>query len=268
MVTRAMAIVMACSILTIGCGVDTAADGADEVDEIIANLREAGFPKNDIMVFEGKVYVGRDTVVSLQASRELLQTGDVTEEQYRTFNLVSGPNPSIICVNGAAFAGDLSIGLNLALGNYNSLFVAGLTRLRFARVAGGPVLGCTFFINGVIVPGLVGGSAGFPAFGVPFGTINIGSGLLPLGVDVIEHVITHELGHTIGLRHSDWFNRSISCGGAPVNEEVPPTGLGAVWIPGTPPGAVFNGSLMNSCFNAGSTGEFTGGDVTALNFLY
>jgi hypothetical protein len=268
MVTRAMAIVVACSILTIGCGVDTAADGADEVDEIIANLREAGFPENDIMVFEGQVYVGRDTVVSLQASRELLQTGDVTEEQYRTFNLVGGPNPSIICVNGAAFAGDLSIGLNLALGNYNSLFVAGLTRLRFARVAGGPVPGCTFFINGVIVPGLVGGSAGFPAFGAPFGTINIGSGLLPLGVDVIEHVITHELGHTIGLRHSDWFNRSISCGGAPVNEEVPPTGLGAVWIPGTPPGAVFNGSLMNSCFNAGSTGEFTGGDVTALNFLY
>jgi hypothetical protein len=268
MFTRAVIFALGCSVLVFGCGVDQASDGADDVQETIENLQLAGFPEGDIRVLDGKVYVGNDAEVSLQSSREMLQSGDSSKEQYRTFNLVAGPNPTIICVNGAAFVGAMSTGLDFALGNYNALFFAGVSRLGFARVAGGPVPGCNFFINGFIAPGLVGGSAGFPAGGAPFPFINIGDGLIPFGVDVIEHVITHELGHTIGFRHSDWFNRAISCGGAPINEENPPSGLGAIHIPFTPVGAVLGGSLMNSCFRAVETGEFNPTDVTAIDVLY
>ena len=78
----------------------------------------------------------------------------------------------------------------------------------FAR---GPTTGCSANIAAKTMSG-TGGSAGFPSGGNPYGTINIGTGLQSYSNDVNEHVITHELGHTIGFRHSDYYNRSISCG--------------------------------------------------------
>jgi hypothetical protein len=109
--------------------------------------------------------------------------------------------------------------------------------------------------------------AGFPSGGLPFGTINIGDDIATsFGLAVTTHVITHELGHCIGFRHTDFFDRSISCGGMPENEGD--AGLGAVHIAGTPTDAVHNGSIMNSCYNAGSTGVWTASDVTALLALY
>ena len=84
-----------------------------------------------------------------------------------------------------------------------------------------------------------GGSAGFPSGGKPYGTINIGTGLQSYSVDVNEHVITHELGHAIGFRHSDYYNRSISCGGGGHNEGT--AGVGAILIPGTPSTATVGG---------------------------
>ncbi|MEL7222002.1 MAG: M57 family metalloprotease, partial [Bacteroidota bacterium] len=68
------------------------------------------------------------------------------------------------------------------------------------------------------------------------------------------------------FRHTDYFNRSISCSSGG-NEGS--GGVGAIHIPGTPTTNV-NGttSLMLACFNSGVDGEFTGSDRTALNFLY
>jgi hypothetical protein len=78
-------------------------------------------------------------------------------------------------------------------------------------------------------------------------------------------VITHELGHCIGFRHTDYYNRAISCG-AGGNEGQ--AGVGAHHIPNTPTTAVFNGSIMNSCFNGGSTGVWDVEDIDALHQLY
>jgi hypothetical protein len=255
MLKKATLAVAICGALSFGCGT-----AVDENEEIVSNLLEAGFPQSEISIIDGLIYVGGDAHVTLQASREMLQlVSGTSEEQYRTSNLV-GSSVTKICVNPTSTFNSysrLSAGLDLAISNYNGL---GL-RITFAR---GPTTGCTANISARTMSG-TGGSAGFPSGGLPYGAINIGTGLQSYSTDVNEHVITHEIGHCIGFRHSDYYNRAISCGSGG-NEGS--AGVGAILIPGTPSTATVGGSIMNSCFRSTETGEFTSSDRTALNYLY
>lgn len=263
MFTKAVVTALSFGALAFGCASDSQ-DPADETQEIIDNLVQAGFPRADITVVDGVVYTGLDAAVSLEASREMIGHDLGTQEQYRTTNLV-GTNITNICINGAAFVSNAKFNqaLNMAITNYNN---EGL-RWRMTRTTGSTT-GCSATITARRQAGVTGGSSGFPSGGRPFNTINIGTGLdsATFSVDVVEHVITHELGHTIGFRHSDFFNRSISCGGAATNEGN--GGVGAILIPGTPSGATVGGSIMNSCFRNNENGEFTASDRTALNAIY
>ena len=256
MFAKAMALVVTCGALSFGCGAEQG--GPAETQEIIDNLVQAGFPADDIMVVDGAVFVGRDAEVSLAASREML-VSDAGDEQYRTTNLVSLAVRTI-CINGAKYTGIFSTALDLAIENYTQL------ALNFDMVrTSGATAGCDAVITAKI-SGPTGGSSGFPSGGLPFNTFQIGKSLSSFDVNTIEHVITHELGHTVGFRHSDFFDRSISCGGSTANEGQ--STVGAILIPGTPSGAVVGGSIMNSCFRSLENGEFTNSDATALNALY
>jgi hypothetical protein len=232
--------------------------GADDTTEIIDNLVQAGFPADDIMVVDGTVFVGRDAAVNLEASREML-VSIPGKEQYRTTNLVS-LSLRTICVDGSRLKGVFSTALDNALTNYNNLNLT----FHMLRTAGNQA-GCDALIS-IRLSGPTGGSSGFPSGGLPFNSIQIGKSLQSFQVSTITHVITHELGHCVGFRHSDFFDRSISCGGQATNEGD--GGVGAILIPGTPSGAVVGGSVMNSCFRTVEPGVFTSTDLTAINALY
>jgi hypothetical protein len=257
MFTKATVFAVTFSALAFGCGT-TPSDGANDNQEIVDNLVQAGYPRTEISIVDGLVYVGRDAEVSLQASREMLEAGP-GKEQYRTTNLVS-LGLRTICINGSKLTGVFGTALDNAIANYNERALTFQMRRISSSTAG-----CDAVITGKI-SGPTGGSSGFPSGGLPFNKFQIGSGLKSFAVSTITHVITHELGHTIGFRHSDFFDRSISCGGAASNEGD--GGVGAILIPGTPSGATVGGSIMNSCFRTVETGEFTSTDITALNALY
>ena len=89
-----------------------------------------------------------------------------------------------------------------------------------------------------------------------------------LSVDGIATIMAHEMGHCIGFRHTDFYDRSISCGGGLSNEGD--AGIGANHIPGTPNVGEVSASRrswMLACTD-GSNRPFNNDDKTALSYLY
>jgi hypothetical protein len=110
-------------------------------------------------------------------------------------------------------------------------------------------------------------SAGFPtSSGDPYGQVKVNSraiGNQPQST--VASILAHEIGHCIGFRHTDYMDRSFSCGGAASNEGA--STVGAVYIPGTATGPDA-GSWMLACIGSGQNRPFNNNDKTALNYLY
>jgi hypothetical protein len=112
------------------------------------------------------------------------------------------------------------------------------------------------------------GSSGFPtANGDPYNEIKMNTNTQAYGtnpnVAYLTSVLQHEMGHCIGFRHTDYFNRS-SCGKRKQNEGT--AGVGAILIPGTPSGFDAE-SFMLACSNGGDR-TFNANDLIAMDYLY
>lgn len=249
---------------------------ADEIsDEVLAQFSDLGFDVSDIQLInhrnplsgesskqyqlEGDILIPEHQMKEMLDS-EVFHIGAVGE-QYRTNNLVSNNQTiTVIGYTGGSNALDntMRTALQWAVNNYNRLNIG----LNFTLAFGTNYQSYDMVVYKVNGGG--GGSAGFPSGGNPYKFIQIQSGTSGFGTNTTEHVITHEMGHCLGLRHTDYFNRSLSCG---TGGNEGSGGVGANHIPGTPTGFDAN-SIMLSCFAANEDGEFGNFDEVALEYLY
>lgn len=242
-----------------------------------AQFEELGFDVGDIRMTdntdlldpakEGGNYILENDIIITPANLEAMLQSQIKHtgavgEQYRTNNLVNSPRTiSVIgytANNSNGLDNTMQTALQWAINNYNALN----TGLTFTLSYG--TNWPSFDIVVYRVNGGGGGSAGFPSGGDPYQFVQIQSGTSSFGTNTTEHVITHEIGHAVGLRHTDYFNRSLSCGTGG-NEGA--GSVGANHVPGTPTGFDAT-SVMLSCFSANEDGEFGNFDVVALELLY
>jgi Dual-action HEIGH metallo-peptidase len=189
------------------------------------------------------------------------------EEHYRTNNLVRvSTYPTIkVALNNSSSQHQavFSAALDEAIRRYNAENLS----VHFQRVSSGANTTVVAFYE---VSNTLG-SSGFPSSsGAPYTQVKMNTywystSTSSTNVNYIATIMTHELGHCIGFRHTDYMNRAYSCGGAASNEGS--AGVGAVYIPGTPSGASAN-SWMLACVGDGVNRPFTSADRTALNYVY
>ena len=232
-------------------------------EAVKSQFSDLGFNANDI-VKEGENYiVGEDIVVTPQAFSDMLSSeptivNNPQGEQYRTFNLVSR-SLRTIRVRATDNQTRFLRAIDRAINNFNALNLT-FTMVRVASNESADITVRLSSGNSFL------GRAEFPSGGRPGREVILDvSAFNGRSDDLAEETTTHELGHCVGLRHSDYYDRSLSCGGQAVDEGS--GGVGAVGIPGTV--RFDRASLMNSCGSISqSNGEFSFYDQVALRELY
>jgi hypothetical protein len=266
-----------CALL-LGAAVFDACEQSDEVaksnqvpNDVAAKLVDLGFNVKDFapVKFNGGYLVERDIFLTDRDIAVMKKGVKVPiAEQYSTNQLVTGTPRNIkVYIPTSSFSATYVAALDEAIKRYNAQNLV----LTFTRVTSSSSANMVFTRlrksderQGIL------GSSGFPtSSGNPYGQIMM-SGVLQstygLGVNGIATIMAHEMGHCIGFRHTDYFNRAISCGGSASNEGA--SSVGANLIPGTPSGATLSAnSWMLACTDGGDR-PFNNDDKTALNYLY
>nr|WP_295874476.1 M57 family metalloprotease [uncultured Chitinophaga sp.] len=239
-------------------------------DEVLAQIKALGFGTSDVRKMDGGYLVEGDILLRADQLKQKVSTPTLriaNDEQYRTNNLVTAL-PRVISVKVVDMGAAYIAGTDTAIARYNRL---GL-RITFQRITNGDAnITIKGFNEGVRPDGFITlGSAGFPTDGGnPHDTIKMNTNVGAYGADpsvlYVGSVIQHEIGHCIGMRHTDYMRRTYSCKGDPVKNEGAGD-VGAVHITGTPsrPDAE---SWMLACSNGGNR-TFNANDIIALNFLY
>lgn len=265
-----MAVIIGC-LAFYSCQEETAEATADTSvpEEVIAQLNELGFNTDDFPVFmspdDKYVYTEGDIVLSVEdlMSNNIGLEALPDEEHYSTDEIVTGTPRTISVYVSSSFSSNYFDAADEAISRYNALNLS----LTFQRVTSSSSADISinpspwyYYFFGIL------GSAGFPSGGDPYDEILMTEQYYD---DVtggpLATTIAHEMGHCLGFRHTDYMDRSYSCGGSAEDEGA--SDVGANHIPGTPedPDA---GSWMLSCSSTSTDRPFTANDIIALDYLY
>jgi hypothetical protein len=227
--------------------------------ETLSKIAKLGFGISDVQkidegyLVEGDIILTEKNLNETQSST-VLRIANV--EQYHTTNLVDAL-PRTITVSTNSTNAKLSAAIDAAIARYN----AESLQLTFQRVGSGGDIAITVVNTRQYIA-----SAGFPTSGgEPYNGIKYSKAFINYSPGFMTSVIAHEMGHCIGFRHTDYMDRSYSCGGSTANEGA--STVGAIFIPGTAVGADPN-SWMLACLSSTTDRPFNPNDKTALKYLY
>ena len=234
-------------------------------DEVLAQIGAMGFGTKGVQKVDEGYLVEGDIILTDENLRngfngKALRIAEV--EQYRTTNTVAVSGSRVIKV---AIDNKIPSSYGPALDEVVRRYNAENLTITLQRVTTGADI---TFVN---ANGSYLASAGFPtSTGDPYNQVKvntraIGTGTSSTFINYAATILAHELGHCIGFRHTDYMDRSYSCGGSTSNEGA--STVGAILIPGTPSGPDA-GSWMLACIGNGVNRNFNNNDKTALNFLY
>ena len=259
--------IIAITLLSISCKKENAASVNEVSQDVLNKIFTKGFniegvrKVNNGYLVEGDIVLTDENLNTKSTSPNLLIA---TNEQYRTTNLVTGlPKTITVSISGTLTGVAVwSKATDEAINRYNWLRLS----IKFKRVASGGNIDINGFNEGSSGGYITLGFAGFPTNnGNPYNKIALNTNAAAYGISpnqgVITSVLQHEIGHCIGFRHTDYFNRSLSCGGQKVNEAGD-----AVKIPGTTSG-FSSESFMLAC-SSGKDRSFNFNDLIALYYLY
>ena len=264
------------SLLTLGAGMALTLAGCQKSPDapaqpdavsptVIAQVKALGFGTSDLKAVQGGYVVEGDILLTPELlngspAYSMLRVGG--EEQYRTTNLVTRLPRTLTVSVSSQFSAAYVTAADEAIRRYN----AANLQLKFRRITSGTAdLPIVYASN--LGPGVLGQSGGFPQNGNPApGFKLVPSVIGNQNTNAIATIMAHEMGHCIGFRHTDYFNRSYSCGNVP-NPNEGASDVGAVRIPGTPSGADPN-SWMLACVGTNVNRPFNSNDLIALNYLY
>jgi hypothetical protein len=263
---KTLAVIGFISLTVISCKKNDIQPIQDQISqETLNKIYNQGFGTSNVQKIEEGYLVEGDIVLTEEflnstPGGNLLRIAN--NEQYRTTLLVSKPRTIKLALDSklAAKAG-YPAALQEVANRYNAL---GL-QLTFTVVASGADI---TYVDG---HGQFLASAGFPtSSGAPYNQVkvnsqSIGTGTTSTFVNFCATILAHEGGHCIGFRHTDYMDRSYSCGGSTSNEGA--STVGAINIPGTPTGPDA-GSWMLACVSRDQNRPFNANDKTALNYLY
>ena len=243
---------------------DSVAKPEEVSQEVLSQIKQLGFTTQGAMAVDGGYVVEGDIFLSQQ---DLTNTTPVSlmrvgaEEQYRTTYLVNAGTGRNITISVSTA---LPLAYQTATDEMIRRYNAESLTLTMSRVSSGG----NITLAQAPKSARYLASAGFPtSTGNPHNQVLINSGAIGTAnpTTYIATILAHEVGHCIGFRHTDYMDRSYSCGGSVSNEGA--STVGAILIPGTPAAADPN-SFMLACIGSGVNRPFNANDVIALKTVY